>query len=519
MQLVQLRKNLSHTFAMPFRHREVGGKVLVTSTEGDFLLLSRDEFGAFARGDIEKGTPLYTKLAERNFVRAEFDERRMIDRVRARKRFLSFGPNLHIVVVTLRCNETCVYCHASRADMNATHTDMTPEVADRTVDQIFATTSPDVTIEFQGGEPLVAFETVKRIVARARERNKDAGKRLEFTMVSNLSLMDEEKLAWLVENKVQICTSVDGPEHLHDKQRKLLVRGDDGKMAPASAHAQATKWIKRINEAYGQMGLDPTLYHVEALLTTTRDALPRWKEIVDTYVGLGCRALFLRPVDPFGFADKTAPRVEYPRREYMEFYRSAVDYMIDLNKQGVEILERFAAIFLTKILGGEDPNFLDVRSPCGAAIGQVAYNYDGKIFTCDEGRMLHEMGDDTFLVGEVAQAPADGAAGTDAFRNRYREVMSHETVRAMAIASNLDAQPDCVNCTYQPYCGVCPVHNHKSQGSIFGRMRESTLCAVHKGIQDYLFERIGTGGPDVLQVFQRWTTVRDRTHFLQTCST
>jgi His-Xaa-Ser system radical SAM maturase HxsB len=514
MQLVQLRKNLSPAFAMPFRHRQVGGKVLVTSTEGEFAMLSHDEFSSFVRGDVPTGTPLYELLARKNLVRAAFDEKKLVERVRARKGFLSWGPNLHIIVVTLRCNETCVYCHASRANMDATHTDMTPEVADRTVDQIFATTNPGITIEFQGGEPLVAFDIVKRIVARARQKNEKAGKSLEFTMVSNLSLMDDEKLAWLVENKVQMCTSVDGPEHLHDKQRKLV---------GGSAHAEATKWIKRVNEAYAAMGLDPTLYHVEALLTTTRDALPKWKEIVDTYVSLGCRALFLRPVDPFGFADKTAPRIEYPRAEYLEFYRSAVDYMIQLNLQGVEILERFAAIFLTKILGGQDPNFLDVRSPCGAAIGQVAYSYDGKIFTCDEGRMLHEMGDDTFLVGEVAQAGAEaggeGADGDAAFRKRYREVMSHETVRAMAVASNLDAQPDCVSCTYQPYCGVCPVHNHKTQGSIFGRMRESSLCAVHKGIQDYLFERIGTGDADVVQVLQRWTTARDRTHFLQTCST
>jgi His-Xaa-Ser system radical SAM maturase HxsB len=520
MQLVQLRKSLSPSFGMPFKHREVGGKVLVTSTEGEFALLSHEEFAAFARGEVPRGTALYALLAQKNLVREAFDEKRLIERVRARKGFLSWGPNLHIVVVTLRCNETCVYCHASRANMDATHTDMTPAVADRTVDQIFATTSPDITIEFQGGEPLVAFDVVKRIVERARLKNEVAGKRLEFTMVSNLSLMDDEKLAWLVENKVQMCTSVDGPEHVHDKQRKL---------AGGSAHAEATRWIKRINEAYAAMGLDPTLYHVEALLTTTRDALPRWKEIVDTYVGLGCRALFLRPVDPFGFADKTAPRIEYPRREYLEFYRSAVDYIIALNLQGVEILERFAAIFLTKILRGEDPNFLDVRSPCGAAIGQVAYSYDGKVFTCDEGRMLHEMGDDTFLIGEVAglqqvhSSSSDGAeteAASDAdIRKRYRQFMGHETVAAMAIASNLDAQPDCVNCTYQPYCGVCPVHNHKTQGSIFGRMRESSLGAVHKGIQDYLFERIGTGGPDVMSVFQRWTTVRERTHFLQTCST
>jgi His-Xaa-Ser system radical SAM maturase HxsB len=505
MMLTQIRKP-STSFAMPFKHRAVGGKVLITNTEGSFLLLSNDEFARFAEGNIERASELWKKLAERNFIRSEIDASRVADRIRTRKRFLNYGPNLHIVVVTLRCNETCVYCHASRADMDAVHTDMTKETAEITVRQILQTTSPDVTIEFQGGEPLVAFDVVKHIVDYALKENEKAGKRLEFTMVSNLSLMDEEKLAWLVAHKVQICTSIDGPEHLHDKQRKLPLSHAPGAAGRPSAHKAATHWIARINEEYARMGLDPTLYHVEALLTTTRDTLDKWKEVVDTYVALGCRALFLRPVDPFGFADRTGPRVEYPRAEYMQFYRSAVDYMLELNGKGVQILERFAAIFLTKILGGEDPNFLDIRSPCGAGIGQIAYNYDGKIFTCDEGRMLHEMGDDTFLLGQVG-------------KNSYRETMSHETVRALAIASNLDAQPDCVNCTYQAYCGVCPVHNHKTQGTIFGRMRESTLCAVHKGIQDYLFERIGAGDAKVMETFQRWTTVRDRTHFLQTCAT
>jgi His-Xaa-Ser system radical SAM maturase HxsB len=496
VNLIQIRKP-STSFAMPFKHRTIGEQVLVTNTEGNFVILDKGEFTSFLEGSVPPGSPLYARLAERNLVRAEANLGKIAERLSARRRFIHYGPNLHIVVVTLRCNETCVYCHASRADMSATNTDMSPETADRTVEQIFKTTNPSVTIEFQGGEPLVAFDIVKRIVEKARQVNETAGKHLEFTMVSNLSLLDDEKLEYLVTNKVQICTSIDGPEHLHDKQRKL---------PGLSAHKAATQAIRKVNDAYKGMGLDPTLYHVEALLTTTRDALPRWKEIVDTYVDLGCRALFLRPVDPFGFADRTAPRVEYPRAEYMEFYRQAVDYMIGLNRNGVEILERFAAIFLTKILGGEDPNFLDIRNPCGAAIGQVAYNYDGKVFTCDEGRMLHEMGDSTFLIGDVSTSS-------------YREMMGHETVRAMAVASNLDAQPDCVNCTYQAYCGVCPVHNHRTQGSIFGRMRESTLCAVHKGIQDYLFEKIGSRDKDVLEVLQRWTTVRDRSHFLQTCAT
>ena len=45
----------------------------------------------------------------------------------------------------------------------------------------------------------------------------------------------------------------------------------------------------------------------------------------DTYEALGCKAMFLRPIDPFGFVEKTAHRVEYPREEYLQFYRLGVD--------------------------------------------------------------------------------------------------------------------------------------------------------------------------------------------------
>ncbi len=54
MNLVQLRKR-STTFAMPFRHREVGGKVLITNTEGNFLMLPHEDFVRFAEGEVLEG--------------------------------------------------------------------------------------------------------------------------------------------------------------------------------------------------------------------------------------------------------------------------------------------------------------------------------------------------------------------------------------------------------------------------------------------------------------------------------
>lgn len=494
MSTPAVKTELDASFPAFHRHREVAGAHLITNLAGQFVFLTDEEYGSYCRGAMEPESELYKKLATKNFIRSEVDVDDLGNRLRERKRFLAHGPNLHIIVVTLRCNETCAYCHASRADMSATGKDMSPETAEKVVDLIFETTSPGVTIEFQGGEPLVNFPVVKHIIEYALKKNEDAKKSLEFTMVSNLGMMNDEMLEYLVQNKVQICTSVDGPAEIHNKQR-ILPNGD--------AHASTLEWIDKMNAAYEKMGLDGEVYHVEALPTVTRAALADPRVLIDQFVEIGCKAIFLRPLDPFGFAAQTKKKLGYTPEEFLEFYAKAVDYIIELNLGGTKILERFAGIFLTKILGETDPNFLDIRSPCGAGIGQMAYNYDGGLFVCDEGRMLHESGDDLFKIGE---------AGVD----RYPELMRHQTVKALTAASNLDTAPDCSSCAYNPYCGICPVHSYATQGTIHGKMLLSSWCKSHMGIQDYLFGKIREADPKVLEVFERWTSVRNRDHYLHT---
>ena len=62
--------------------------------------------------------------------------------------------------------------------------------------------------------------------------------------------------------------------------------------------------------------------------------------------------------------------------EFLEFYANAVDYIIELNRQGVQVMERHAAIMLNKILADDEPNYLDLRIPGGACIGQLGYAPD-----------------------------------------------------------------------------------------------------------------------------------------------
>ena len=478
-------------FAVPYRQRLIGEKVLISNDLGDWLLLTREEFVDLLEGRPRPGEPLYEKLKRANFIAGQIDYAQQAERWRRKKEYLFYGPTLHALVLTHRCNHGCQYCHSSIVGMERTDTDMSIEVAERAVDFAFQTTAWAMTIEFQGGEPTANWDVLRHVVEYARRKNLDARKVLSFSLVTNLSLMDDEKLEYLLDRHVQICTSLDGPADLHNKIR--IFKG-------GNSHEMLVGWMKKINQRYADMGLDVNHYRVEALPTITRPSLTRWKDIVDQFVAVGCRAIFLRKLDPFGFAARTAKTLGYSMDEYLEFYANAVDYIIELNRQGVQVMERHAAIMLNKILTDDEPNYLDLRIPGGACIGQLGYAPDGSLYSSDEGRFVASMGDDMFKIGTVY--------------DRYHEVMTNAGTRALVMAGLNDGQPDCVSCVYKPWCGQQVEYNYKTQGSLHGHMRDSTWCKKHKSIFDYLMHKLESADERDLEMFRLWTTNRTLDHFI-----
>lgn len=473
-----------------FRYGSVGGKMIVTNDAGLFHFLERADFEAFLSGALGEGHPEYQALRDKGFLRDGLDADDLGARIGRKKRFVGMGPHLHIVIATLRCNQDCKYCHASRTDMDRTDTDMSLETAKRVVDHAMQSTSPYINFEFQGGEATVNFPVVKFIVEYAREKNKYEKKQLDCSIVTNMTHMDEEKAEWLIANDVLVCTSLDGPKEVHDFNRSWK--------SQASAFDTVTEWIRYFNRRYVELGRDPRLWHVDALMTTTRKTFDQYKELVDLYVGFGMHSIHLRPLNPYGFALSTWKQVGYTAEEYLDFYARTLDYIVELNQQGVEIREGTAATFLAKMLTPDDPNFVDIRSPCGAGTGQVAYNHDGEMFTCDEGRMVAAMGNDLFTLGRVGETTMP-------------EMIQHPTVRAMAVASLQDSLPGCDTCWNKPFCGVCPMHNYMSNGDLFGQRPRSPKCKEHYTIASLLLERLANDGDGSIEkIFRRWTMTRPR---------
>jgi uncharacterized protein len=467
-----------------FNFREMaGGWYLLTNDWGRYLILEKDEFKAVMSGKLKEGDALWGRLQEGGFLRHHMDMGALAKSYIRKNSFQWIaGPSLHMIVVTLRCNQKCQYCHSSVVDPSRTDTDMDLETAKKTVDFIFATPNPTICIEFQGGEPLLNWPVVKFITQYARAKAKAEKRKLIMALVCNFTLMTEEKLNFLFDNYVSICTSLDGPAELHDKNRPLLGGGE--------AQHKVIGWLRKIQKRCNEGDPEQKHYLPGALMTTTRFSFPYVKKIVDLYDELGMEQIFLRPLSPIGYAKRVWGEIGYTAQEFIKFYEEGLDYVLELNRTGKsKIMERNALILLTKIVKGVDPGFMDLRSPAGAVLGCLAYNYNGEIFVSDEGRMVDHQGDPIFRLGDVA-------------KNSWEDVLNHPTAKACATASTLDNQPMCSQCAYKPYCGVEPVFHYEAQRSVFGQMPTSAWCIGHMGLFDVLFKKLRD--PQSREIFERW---------------
>jgi len=455
---------------IPFNYKKIGNQYLLVNDSGDYSFLDASKFNSLILH--KKGN---SNLKSRFWFDSEDDLKPVINRYRLTKEYLNKATSLFILVLTNRCNLNCIYCQASKKNFGNKRLDMSFETARNAIDFIFQSPSKDITIEFQGGEPLVNFETLKYIVEYVRNSQNLFQKHFEFNVVSNLLLLNEKLLEFLFKYKINICTSLDGNMVVHDYNRPKMSGG---------SYSYVVDKIKSIEQISKMKGIQ---VKINAIQTTTRKSLTYYREIIDTYLSLGFNSIFLRPLNPFGNATINYDHIGYTPKEYLNFYKKSLDYILTINKKGIYFVENTARIFLSKIIGLNDNSYVDLRSPCGATIGQIAVNYDGSLFTCDEGRMLSEMGDNTFKIGHVSTST-------------YEDVIKSSVTQITSLASCSESSPRCNQCVYRPYCGVCPVINYATEKDIF--KNSSYRCSINEGVLDVIFQLLRNKSN--LEVFRTW---------------
>lgn len=450
---------------------------IITNLIGEYLLIDRDDLDGLVHRKLNVTHRLYSQLRSKHFIRLP-KEKSPVEllalKLRTKLSRLSQFTNLHIFVVTLRCDHSCPYCQVSRQSEDKSSFDMTKEMADKSLDFVFKSPSPAIKIEFQGGEPLLNFELIKYIVESAEVRNQIVNRDLAFVIATTLSLITDEILDFCKLHKIQLSTSLDGPEGLHNSNR------------PRPNKDSYQRFITGLEQARNRLGYD----QVSALMTTTESSLDKVRDIIDEYLKLGFKGIFLRPLSPYGFAIKTKKFMAYNTERWLHFYKAGLDYIIELNRNGVEFSEYYSSLILKKILTAQESGYVDLMNPAGIGIAAIVFNYDGKVYASDESRMLAEMGDKTFELGNILS-------------DSYEDIiLSDKLLDAIEESFTLSA-PMCSECAFEPYCGSEPVYHHAIHKDFLGRKPESEFCKKNMSIFKHLITLMENDS-DTKKLFLGW---------------
>ena len=323
------------------------------------------------------------------------------------------------------CNLTCAYCFASQGKYHGERALMSFETGKRALDYLVehSGTRRNLEVDFFGGEPLMNWEVVKRLVAYARGIEKEHGKNFRFTLTTNGMLIDDDVIDFCNREMSNVVLSLDGRREIHDRVRvDALGRGSYDRIVPK---------FQRLVEARGGKG-----YYMRGTFT---HANPDFVEDVLHMAELGFTELSMEPVvcAPDDPAALTPEDIETVKGEYE---RLAVE-MLKRKKEGRPITFYHYMLDLT-----EGPCIYKRISGCGSGTEYMAVTPWGDLYPCHQF-----VGEEKWKLGDIWQ----GVTNT-ALREEFR-------------ACNAYARPECADCWARLWCsGGCAANAMHATGSIRG---------------------------------------------------
>ena len=337
------------------------------------------------------------------------------------------------------CNLRCKYCFASTGDFGTGHRmTMNVETAKKAIDFVIARSGKrhNIEVDFFGGEPLMAMDTVKATVDYARSLEKEHNKNFRFTITTNGILLDDETIDYINENMSNAVLSLDGRPEVNDNMRPTV----NGK---GSYDVILPKFQKLV------AGRGDKDYYLRGTFTRhNRDFAQDVIHIADQ----GFRNVSVEPVVGDAKYDYTFKEEDLPGilEEYENLARELLD-RDDIN------------FFHFNVDLTQGPCVIKRMRGCGAGCEYVAITPDGDIYPCHQF-----VGKEEYRLGNV-----------------YDNTFDMDISRKFA-GLNIYTRPDCKDCWARFYCsGGCSASNLEVNGDMmipnrFGcdMQRKRLECAI-----------------------------------------
>jgi uncharacterized protein len=332
------------------------------------------------------------------------------------------NATLHL---TEECNLRCDYCFVSKNPKKVSW-EVAKETIDFLCDPVISGNAPSVSLQFFGGEPMMQFGLMKKIVEYSKTKNK----KVKFGITTNATLFNEERLKFIEKEQIGVLFSIDGAEHSQGIHRVTT----SGK----------NSWPLVEKHMHDVIGIQP---QITARLTYTPKTLPFLYENF-TYL-----------VDEVGFAG-CAPSCAYDgyiafTEEDWEEWDKQYDLLskryIDRIKQGLPGGDHYIDKCLRQMINGSK-----LPAPCGAGKGFVGVSTTGTLHPCHRFVQWPE-----WAFGDVWKGVTD------------------DTKRAVTREYNCSrSSPKCSSCKNGFCGGVCLAANYSNNGSIWVPSKDGCIVSL-----------------------------------------
>ncbi len=323
------------------------------------------------------------------------------------------------------CNLNCSYCFAGQGKYKGDRALMSYEVGRDALDFLIAHsgTRRNLEVDFFGGEPLMNWDVVKRLVAYARSREEETGKKFRFTLTTNGILIDDDVIEFSNKEMDNVVLSLDGRKEIHDHLRKNYEgAGSYDKIVP-----KFQKFVK----ARGDKS-----YYIRG--TFTHNNVDFTEDIFHMY-DLGFREISMEPVvcepaDPYALTEEDLPKI-------FEQYEILAKEMLKKEKEGDGFTFYHYMIDLT-----HGPCIYKRISGCGSGTEYMAVTPWGDLYPCHQF-----VNDEKYLLGNIW----DGVVNTEV-TDEFK-------------LCNVYAREECKDCWAKLYCsGGCAANAYHATGNITG---------------------------------------------------
>ena len=350
------------------------------------------------------------------------------------------------------CNLNCSYCFASQGKYHGERALMSYEVGKRALDFLVENSAgrTNLEVDFFGGEPLMNFDVVKRLVAYARSIEKQAGKNFRFTLTTNGVLIDDDVIDFANKEMSNVVLSLDGRKDVHDRFRvDYAGNGSWEKIVPK---------FQKLVEARGGKN-----YYMRGTFTHHN---PDFLKDIQTMLDLGFDELSMEPVvceagDPSELTENDLPIV-------LEQYEKLAELMMKRDAEGKPFTFYH---YMIDLAGG--PCIYKRISGCGSGTEYMAVTPWGDLYPCHQF-----VGDEKFKLGDIWNG------------------VSNTAIQDEFMQCNVYARPECRDCWARLYCsGGCAANAYHSTGSVKGvyqygckLFRKRMECAITVAVSRALEE-------------------------------